>query len=188
MGHLLPLQVRQVRPLRQLFLFGSLFLSLAMPAGAQSQNERQGDSARDAVVVTASRLEQQLTDAIPHTTVITRKDIRESQAVDLPTLLRREAGFEFVQTGGIGNVTSIFMRGGDGRQVLVLIDGVRAGSATLGTTQIEGVMLNQVERVEVVRGNVSALYGAGAIGGVIQIFTRQGRGAPRAQAPPPRAR
>ncbi len=136
----------------------------------------------DAVVVTASRLEQQLKDTIAHTTVITAKDIRESQAVDVASLLRREAGFEFVQNGGIGSASSIFMRGGDGRQVLVLIDGVRVGSATLGTTAIENVMLDQVERVEIVRGNVSALYGANAIGGVIQIFTKQGYGAPRAEA------
>lgn len=134
------------------------------------------------MVVTASRLEQQLTDTIAHTTVITQKDIRESNAVNLASLLRREAGFEFVQNGGIGSQTSIFLRGGSGAQALVLIDGVRAGSATLGTTQIEGIMLDQVERVEVVRGNVSALYGAGAIGGVIQIFTKQGFGAPRAEA------
>lgn len=161
----------------QSHLIGTLFLSLCTPALAQ-----QDENTRDAVVVTASRLDQQLTDTIAHTTVITRKDIRESQAVDLPSLLRREAGFEFVQSGGIGTSSSIFMRGGDGRQTLILIDGVRVGSATLGTTSIEHVMLDQVERVEVVRGNVSAMYGAGAIGGVIQIFTKQGYGAPRAEA------
>ncbi|MFM9967285.1 MAG: TonB-dependent receptor plug domain-containing protein [Burkholderiales bacterium] len=137
---------------------------------------------RDAVVVTASRIEQQLTDTIAHTTVITQKDIRESQLADLPSLLRRETGLEFTQNGGVGNVSGIFLRGGDGRQVLVLIDGIRAGSATLGTTQIEGVMLEQIERVEIVRGNVSALYGNGAIGGVVQIFTKQGNGTPRANA------
>ena len=154
------------------------FLALSLsPAMAQQQREGPGAS----VVVTASRLEQQLTDTIAHTTVISQKDIRESNAVDLPSLLRREAGFEFVQNGGVGSQTSIFLRGGGGTQVLVLIDGVRTGSATLGTTQIEGIMLDQVERVEVVRGNVSALYGAGAIGGVIQIFTKQGFGAPRAE-------
>lgn len=137
---------------------------------------------RDAVVVTASRLEQQVTDTIPHTTVITQKDIQASQLVDLPSLLRREAGFEFTQNGGPGNVSGIFLRGGDSRQTLILIDGARAGSATLGSTQIEGILLNQVERVEIVRGNVSALYGAGAMGGVIQIFTKQGKGEPRAEA------
>lgn len=161
----------------QSHLICALFLSICTPALAQ-----QDENTRDAVVVTASRLDQQLTDTIPHTTVITQKDIRESQAIDLPGLLAREAGFEFVQNGGIGTSSSIFMRGGDGHQVLILIDGVRVGSATLGTTSIEHVMLDQVERVEVVRGNVSALYGANAIGGVIQIFTKQGHGAPHAEA------
>lgn len=164
------------RPIHSL-LFCTLFLSVCTSALAQ-----QDQDMRDVVVVTASRLDQQLTATIAHTTVITQKDIRESQAVDLPSLLRREAGFEFVQNGGIGTSSSIFMRGGDGRQVLILIDRVRVGSATLGTTPIENVMLDQVERVEIVRGNVSALYGADAIGGVIQIFTKQGRGTPHAEA------
>jgi len=66
----------------------------------------------DAVVITASRSEQLLRDAIPHSTVITKKDIRDSQAIDLPSLLRREAGFEFTQNGGIGSTSSVFMRGG----------------------------------------------------------------------------
>lgn len=140
------------------------------------------DSVLNPVVVTASRLEQPLTDTIAHTTVIDWKQIRESQAVDLPSLLRREASFELVQNGGTGTSASIFLRGAEARQVLVLIDGVRIGSATLGTTAIEHLMLNEIERVEVVRGNVSALYGAGAIGGVIQIFTKQGRGAPHGRA------
>ncbi len=161
----------------QLHWVGLLFFSLSMSALAQQQK-----FVLDPVVVTASRLDQPLTDTIAHTTVITQKDIRESQAADLPSLLRREAGFEFVQNGGIGTSSSIFMRGGDGRQTLILIDGVRVGSATLGTTSIEHVMLDQVDRVEIVRGNVSALYGANAIGGVIQIFTKQGYGAPRAEA------
>jgi vitamin B12 transporter len=157
-------------------------LLVCTPFLSTSVFAQQDQSTRDAVVVTASRLDQQLTDTIPHTTVITAKDIRESQTVDLPSLLRREAGFEFVQNGGIGTSSSIFMRGGDGRQVLILIDGVRVGSATLGTTPVENVMVDQIERVEIVRGNVSALYGADAIGGVIQIFTRQGHGTPHAEA------
>jgi len=140
------------------------------------------DNVLNPVVVTASRLEQPLADAIAHTTVIDQKRIRESQAVDVPSLLRREASVEIVQNGGVGTSSSIFMRGAEARQVLVLIDGVRISSATLGTTAIEHLMLDQVERIEIVRGNVSALYGAGAIGGVIQIFTKQGRGAPQGQA------
>ena len=163
--------------------FHSLYVtSLFILGSAQIFAQSPAPGPRDAVVVTASRIEQQVTDTIAHTTVITQKDIADSQIADLPGLLRREAGFEFTQNGGVGNVSGIFLRGGDSRQVLILIDGARAGSATLGSTQIEGIMLDQVERVEIVRGNVSALYGTGAMGGVIQIFTRQGNGEPRANA------
>lgn len=132
----------------------------------------------DAVVVTASRTEQRLRDAIPHTTVLTRRDIRNSQATDLPGLLQREAGFEFAQNGGVGAVTGVFMRGGRSAQALVLVDGVRIEDAGFGATAIQHVLLDEVERVEIVRGNVSSLYGSAAIGGVIQIFTRRGEGAP----------
>lgn len=141
-------------------------------AFAQSAPEQDG------VVVSASRSEQRIQDAIPHTTVITARDIRDSQAVDLPSLLRREAGFEFAQNGGPGTVTGIFMRGGRSAQTLFLIDGVRVEDASSGQTAIQHIMLDEVERVEVVRGNVSSLYGSGAIGGVVQIFTRRGSGAP----------
>jgi vitamin B12 transporter len=134
----------------------------------------------DAVVVTASRTEQRVRDSIPHATILTGREIRESGAADLPMLLRREAGFEFSQTGGVGTTSSTFLRGATTNQVLVLVDGVRVSSLTTGATQLDQLMLDQIERVEVVRGNVSSLYGSGAIGGVIQVFTRQGRGEPRA--------
>jgi vitamin B12 transporter len=132
----------------------------------------------DAVVVTASRTEQRIRDAIPHTTVLTRKDIRDSQAIDLGTLLRREAGIEFSQSGGLGGKASVFTRGGRSAQTLVLIDGVRVEEAGFGTTPIEHLMLDDVERIEIARGNVSSLYGSGAIGGVVQVFTRRGTGSP----------
>ena len=134
----------------------------------------------DAVVVTASRSEQLLRESIPHTTVITQREIRESQAVDLPSLLRREAGFEFTQNGGIGRTSGTFLRGTASAQSLVLVDGVRIGDLNNGIANLDQFMLDQIERVEIVRGNVGSLYGSGAIGGVIQIFTQRGRGAPRA--------
>lgn len=132
----------------------------------------------DEVVVTATRTEQALTQTLAHTTVITRKDIENSQATDVPTLLRSLAGVEIYQSGGIGKQSSLFMRGTNSNQTLVLLDGVRISSATLGTVAIDQLMLDQVERIEVVRGNVSSLYGSDAIGGVIQIFTRRGKGEP----------
>src|SRR4051794_41348403 len=139
----------------------------------------------DAVVVTASRTEQRIRDAIPHTTVITRKDIRDSQAVDLPTLLRREAGIEVSQSGGLGGNASLFARGGRSAQTLVLVDGVRLEDGGFGTTAIQHLMLDDIERIEIARGNVSSLYGSGAIGGLVRGFTHRGTGAaaPAGQVP-----
>ena len=137
----------------------------------------------DAVVVTASRTQQRLRDAIPHTTVLTEKEIRDSQAVDLSTLLRSEAGFEMAQTGGIGAVASpLSLRGNSSARTLVLIDGVRIEDSGVGSTALQHLMLDQIERVEIVRGNVSSLYGSNAVGGVIQVFTKRGQGEPAASA------
>jgi len=158
------------------FISGAATALALIPAFAFAQPAPEEDS----IVVTASRTEQRVRDAIPHTTVITSREIRASGAVDLPSLLRKEAGFEFSQSGGIGTVSSTFLRGATTNQVLVLVDGVRLSNLNFGATAIDQIMLDQVERVEVVRGNVSSLYGSGAIGGVIQVFTRSGAGAPRA--------
>jgi vitamin B12 transporter len=133
----------------------------------------------DAVVITASRTEQRLRDAIPHTTVLTQREIRDSQAVDLATLLRSEAGFEMAQNGGIGTVFSpLSLRGSTSARTLVLIDGVRIEDAGFSSTALQHIMLDEVDRVEIVRGNVSSLYGSNAVGGVIQVFTKRGQGEP----------
>lgn len=130
------------------------------------------------MVVTGARIPQRLNQTITDTAVISEQDIIDSQAVDVPTLLRTLAGVEVVQSGGLGKVSSIFTRGTNSSHVLVLLDGVRINSATTGTTALEHIMLDSIERIEVVRGNVSSLYGSEAIGGVIQLFTKRGRGAP----------
>jgi vitamin B12 transporter len=132
----------------------------------------------DEIVVTATRIEQPLNQTIASISVITQEDIKNSQATDVPTLLRSVAGVEISQNGGIGKTSSLYLRGSNDSQVLVLLDGVRINSATAGTTSIEHLMLTQIERIEVVRGNVSSLYGSEAIGGVVQIFTKHGQGEP----------
>ncbi len=132
------------------------------------------------VVVTATRLEQPLNQSLVSTTVITAQDIRDSQAPDVPTILRNVAGVEVSQNGGIGKSSGVFLRGTNSDDVLVLVDGVRINSATTGMTSLDQIMLDQVDHIEVVRGNVSSLYGSEAIGGVIQIFTKHGHGAPSA--------
>jgi len=132
------------------------------------------------VVVTASRTAQQIADALPHTTVISREEIEASPASDVLSLLRRQAGVEIAQAGGPGSTASVFMRGANSNHVLLLIDGLRINAVNSGAPLWPHLMLDEIERIEIVRGNVSALYGSEAVGGVVQVFTRSGRGAPSA--------
>jgi len=128
----------------------------------------------DDVVVTATRIEQPIDDVIGAVTVITRQDIEHRQPQSVLELLRNEVGIDLTSQGGFGKLTAMFVRGTENEHVLVLIDGVRVGSATSGTTPFEYLPVEQIERVEIVRGPRSSLYGSDAIGGVIQIFTRKG--------------
>ena len=128
------------------------------------------------VVVTATRYEQAITDTLASTTVLTREDIRDTQATDLPTLLRAAAGIEITQNGGFGNSANVAMRGGNNNHTLILLDGMRINSSTLGTTALERLTLDQIERVEIVRGNVSALYGSEAIYQTAHGFNSPPRG------------
>lgn len=157
------------------YLLGALLC--AASALAQAEN-----NTLDEVVVTASRSEQALGQTLQSTSVITQGDIAASGATDVPSLLRNLAGVEVAQTGGIGSQSSLFLRGSNSTHTLVLVDGVRMSSATTGATAIDQIMLDQVERIEVVRGNVSSLYGSEAIGGVVQIFTKRGKGGAAASA------
>ena len=159
----------------------ALALALLSAFSAHAQVESSGTLKE--VVVTANRSEQLLTDAIPTTTVIGRDVIDRSQATDLASLLASEASIQFTQNGGRGSSASVYLRGAASLQVLVLVDGVSlTRQDTTGSVGVENIMLDQVERVEIVRGNVSAIYGSGAIGGVIQIFTRAATGKPLAFA------
>ncbi|POZ61285.1 TonB-dependent receptor domain-containing protein [Chromobacterium alticapitis] len=129
--------------------------------------------AGDPVIVTASRVAQPLSKTLADATVITRDEIEESGAQTLQQVLSRQAAISITTNGGPGSNSSIFMRGTNSNHTVVLVDGVRMSSATLGTTAIQNIPLEQIDRIEVLRGPASSLYGADAIGGVIQIFTRQ---------------
>ena len=135
-----------------------------------------GDSPAQEVVVTAARVEQKLPDTLPSTSVISRKDIEASPATDLPDLLRTFTSFSVAQTGPLGSQTSVFVRGANSNQVLVLIDGAPLSRADFGSAPWELIPLDQIDHVEIVRGNLSSLYGGSAVGGVVQIFTRHGSG------------
>ncbi len=158
--------------MNQIVIFSALLCAVSSIAHAETVEKI------DEVVVTATRIVQPLKSSLSHTTVITQQDIQEAQAVDVPALLKGLAGVEIYQSGGIGKQSSLFMRGTNSSHTLVLLDGVRINSATTGTTALDQIMLDQIERIEVVRGNVSSVYGSEAIGGVIQIFTKRGKGEP----------
>ena len=130
------------------------------------------------VVVLGSRIEQPLSQVLPSVSVITRQDIDKAQAPSLADLLQGEAGFEFGRNGGKGTATSFFLRGQGSQSVLVMVDGVRVQTDQLAALTMTDMPLSQIERIEILRGNASALYGESAIGGVISIQTRQGKGRP----------
>ncbi len=127
----------------------------------------------ETMTVTANRMPSE--NVLAPTTVITRADIERLQINDLPTLLSRYPGIDMTMSGGLGKQSSIFMRGTNSDHVLFLVDGVKWFSATNGGATIQDFPVSQIERIEIVRGPRSGLYGAEAIGGVIQIFTRQGQ-------------
>lgn len=134
------------------------------------------------VVITASRISEPLAVVLPSVSVVTRKDIEKSQAPTLADLLQGEAGVEFGRNGGPGSVTSFFLRGQNSVNTVILIDGVRTQVDGGGNLTVTDMPLDMIERIEVLRGNASALYGEAAIGGVINIITRRSQGNPRAYA------
>jgi vitamin B12 transporter len=137
---------------------------------------------RDAVIVTATRTAVTADELLASATVLTRADIARSGARNVPELLRGVAGMDFATQGGYGKLTNSYVRGTNPGQVLVLIDGVKIGSATAGTPAWEFLPLSEIDRVEIVRGPRSSLYGSEAVGGVVQIFTRRDRGPVRPRA------
>ena len=130
---------------------------------------------QDAVIVTATRTAQTVDESLASVTVITEDDIQRSQANSIQELLNGLAGINFVNSGGAGKTTSLFLRGTNSDHIVVMIDGIKIGSATSGDVPFQNIPVSQIERIEVVRGPRSSLYGSEAIGGVIQIFTKKGK-------------
>lgn len=151
------------------FLTGLLGSAVLLSATTNLQAEEQ-----NAVIVTATRTAQTVDESLASVTVISEADIQRSQASNLQDLLQAYAGVDMRNSGGLGKSTSIFLRGTNSNHVLVMVDGVKIGSATLGGASFQDIPVAQIERIEIVRGPRSSLYGAEAIGGVIQIFTKKG--------------
>ena len=134
------------------------------------------------VIVVASRVAQSPDNVIGDVTVINREEIERAGQSTFIELLQAQPGIEISSKGGAGQQSSVFLRGTNSNQVVVLIDGMRIGSATTGSTAFANLPLAQIERIEILRGPATSLYGQDAVGGVIQIFTKQGTGAPQLNA------
>jgi len=151
-------------------LMASLALAMAAcPAHAESSST---------VLVTATRTPQALADVISDSTTISAEQIAQAGAGSIVDLLKRQRGIEVTRNGGAGSASNVYIRGANSNQSIVLVDGVRIGSSTTGAANWSAIPLTAIDRIEIVYGPLSSLYGADAIGGVIQIFTKKGQGAP----------
>lgn len=128
------------------------------------------------VVVTATRTAETADETFAPVTVVTRGRIEQQQARSTIDVLRGQPGVVLDSAGGPGRATNLYLRGANANQVLFLVDGVKVGSASTGQTEFQSLPLEQIERIEIVRGPRSSLYGSEAAGGVIQLFTRRGGG------------
>ncbi|MBC7939620.1 MAG: TonB-dependent receptor [Chitinophagaceae bacterium] len=126
------------------------------------------------VTVTAARTPLRVSEVVADVTVLDRSAIERAEGRTLVELLSQQAGLQFSSNGGLGKASSLYIRGLESRHTLLLVDGVRIFSATLGTPSLDNLPLEAIERIEIVRGPMSSLYGNGAMGGVVQVFTRRG--------------
>lgn len=144
-------------------------LSLAVAASLQAQTIELNP-----VVVSATRIQQKISDVIPSATVITREEIERSQAPTFIDLIQGQPGIEIGRNGGPGAVASIFMRGQAGTNVAVFVDGIPVQRDAIGVLKLVDLPPSQIEKIEILRGNMGAIHGESAVGGAIHIFTLAG--------------
>ena len=166
------------RMFREKIMKKTIIASLVGLALSPSSNSAEHIALAD-IVVTASRMEQSKASVLADVSVIEREQIEQAGQSTLVEVLQTQPGIEITNTGGAGKASGIFVRGTSSNHVLVLIDGVRVNSATLGTTTFENLPVALIDRIEILRGPATSLYGQDAIGGVIQIFTKKGHGDPK---------
>lgn len=148
---------------------GAVFLSISLAGRAADDDDLL------TIVITGSRSAETVDETLAPVTVLSREQIETRQVNTVEEALAGVPGLTVSNNGGLGKLSTIHLRGTESDQVLVLVDGVKIGSATTGIAALQNIPLAQIEKIEVVRGPRSSLYGSEAIGGVIQIFTRKGR-------------
>ena len=158
---------------RKRLICSALLASIMVAPGAHAQVSNDDENELEEIVVTATRIPTPLADTLPTTAIITAEDIERIKPQDFGELLKLTSGIGFRDSGGRGSSGSLFVRGTSSKHVLILINGIRTSSATTGATAIENIPLDSIERIEIIKGPMSGVYGSDAVGGVIQIFTKQ---------------
>jgi len=148
------------------------FLVILVVLGGSAARAAETPTPLGASVVTATRTVTEIDEVLAPIIVITREDLERSLAPDIAGLLRFHAGIDIGRNGGPGQVTSVFIRGTDSNHATVLVDGVRINPGTIGGAALQNIVPESIERIEIVKGPRSTLYGTDAIGGVINIITR----------------
>jgi vitamin B12 transporter len=149
-------------------------ISLLFNATLHAEPAAAGERQLGPVLVTAARMALSASDVLSDNIVITAEEISASGQTSLVDLLQQKRGLEIARNGGPGTSSSVFIRGANNNQSIVLIDGVRSASATSGAASWQALPLSQIDHIEIVFGPLSSLYGADAMGGVVQIFTKKG--------------
>ena len=152
-----------------------IFISICFIGYSEEQTDEDYEDViqLDDIVVTATRTNEEILDVPEHITVITAEEIEDSGSKDIADVLSREAGLSVNDQGANGSLQTVSIRGAEYGQVLVLIDGVRLNNAREGGADLSMIPLEMIEKIEIVRGGMSVLYGADAIGGVINIITKK---------------
>lgn len=163
--------------MKKILTFILPLLVVSLPGGGWAEEKIKLDE----VVVTATKVEELLEETTSNVTVIRAEEIRKMNVNFVPDVLRQVNGVSVVQNGGEGKLTSVFLRGGSPTGTLVLIDGVKVNSPTAGVFDFSSVSVDDIERIEVVEGPQSTIYGSEAMAGVINIITKKGEGKPKAE-------
>ncbi len=150
--------------------------SAAMPVRAEEKMKLEE------VVVTASKVTEPVEETTSDVIVITAKEIKSMNVEFVPDVLRKIPDLQLVQNGGVGKQATVLLRGGSPSQTLVLIDGTKMNSPNVGSFDFSGVSVDDIERIEIVKGPQSTIYGSEAMAGVINIITKRGEGKPKAEA------
>lgn len=159
----------------RLSIHGLLLAAAAVgPISAARADDPANDASELNVIVTATRVPTPVDEVLAPVVLIDRDTIERSNATDTAELLRFHAGLDVARTGGPGQPTSLFIRGAESNHTLVLVDGIRINPGTIGLPALQNISPDMVERIEVVKGPRSAVWGSDAIGGVVNIVTRRG--------------